>query len=674
MLNTFRRNQTSIFGLVVVAFICMLMVGFGMSFNFGRKDSQTVASVDGETIAYQEFYRRKELLTNQFRQQFPGNFEQIRSFLNIGQQALDSMVNEKLLGNFFDEAHFVSGQKQIEGRILSHPYFRRGFSEEAYQNFLRNIGMTGVGLEAAVAKEINQEQLNSTFSQLLLPTESELRSLYTSENTEYSFRYLEFKDADFRDKVNTSDEAALRAYYDEHKELFRKPRAVSFVAVPFLASDFQDKVELSDEDIATAYEEHQIEYREPPKVALRHIFFSKDEDKESPLGDLLKSAEDDQAQQSKLSKRDAAKASAEATLKRIQDGEDFATVARERSEDKQSAEKGGEMGMLPYDALQPAVATAVQGLEPGDHSAVLETSHGFEIVLVEDKVEGRLLPLSDVRDRVVSMLKANDAPLYAFTAAEEFHRIFNETDGAELKSLAEKKGLKVIAEEKPVAATEPTTNAELPPGFVAKFVDNAEGDTTLIELGQSTYLVTITKAIEAHIQPFEDVRETVETQFRSIESAKLAEEFGKQLLAEMFPEKKSADEKAAGAAPSSEKPAIELAALAKKHQLETKETEKVTRQNAQGELFASPDVISEAFALSSDRPMARRVFDLGERHVLVELIDTTPPDTAGFQEKRGEIFRSAIGQSGTRSMGALLAVLKKRATVDINTEFLRNQS
>ncbi len=58
---------------------------------------------------------------------------------------------------------------------------------------------------------------------------------------------------------------------------------------------------------------------------------------------------------------------AEAALKRVRAGEDFATVAREVSEDSNRSQ-GGEIGLRPIDRLPDLFTRAVQGLKPGRDS------------------------------------------------------------------------------------------------------------------------------------------------------------------------------------------------------------------------------------------------------------------------------------------------------------------
>ena len=71
--------------------------------------------------------------------------------------------------------------------------------------------------------------------------------------------------------------------------------------------------------------------------------------------------------------------------RRIQDGADFAELAREHSEDPGSAENGGDLGWVGSGALVSAFEEAMQALNPGEMSEPVETRFGWHLIRVEDR-------------------------------------------------------------------------------------------------------------------------------------------------------------------------------------------------------------------------------------------------------------------------------------------------
>lgn len=82
---------------------------------------------------------------------------------------------------------------------------------------------------------------------------------------------------------------------------------------------------------------------------------------------------------------------AQDALQRLEQGEDFATLATEVSTDTLSAELGGDLGWLPEGSMGAEFEEVAFNLPLGEISEVVETSRGFHIILVEERDEDREL-------------------------------------------------------------------------------------------------------------------------------------------------------------------------------------------------------------------------------------------------------------------------------------------
>ncbi len=74
-----------------------------------------------------------------------------------------------------------------------------------------------------------------------------------------------------------------------------------------------------------------------------------------------------------------------ALKQRIQDGDDFAALARAHSDDKGSAIKGGDLGWVVPGVLVPAFEAAMNQLAIGDISEPIQTQFGWHIIQVLDR-------------------------------------------------------------------------------------------------------------------------------------------------------------------------------------------------------------------------------------------------------------------------------------------------
>lgn len=85
---------------------------------------------------------------------------------------------------------------------------------------------------------------------------------------------------------------------------------------------------------------------------------------------------------------------AQAVLTRLQAGEDFAALARERSQDENTKESGGDLGFFHRGQLiSPELEEAAFVLQPGQISGVVQSQFGYHIVQVLEKAPDRPLPL-----------------------------------------------------------------------------------------------------------------------------------------------------------------------------------------------------------------------------------------------------------------------------------------
>ena len=95
----------------------------------------------------------------------------------------------------------------------------------------------------------------------------------------------------------------------------------------------------------------------------------------------------------------ATEADAQAALKRLKSGEDFAKVAKEVSKDPGS--EGGELGWFTKERMVPAFADAAFKLQPDQYSDPIKTQFGWHIIQVEGRRQKTFPPFDQVKDQLV---------------------------------------------------------------------------------------------------------------------------------------------------------------------------------------------------------------------------------------------------------------------------------
>jgi len=146
----------------------------------------------------------------------------------------------------------------------------------------------------------------------------------------------------------------------------------------------QEKVagnaEPTDEEIQKYYEQNkEAQFTTPEQRCVRHILFNKDQ-----------------------------KQKAEDVKKQLEDGADFAKLAKEYSQDPGSAEKGGDLGCLGKGETVPPFEEAAFGAKEGEIVGPFKTQFGYHILEVTNTKPKQTRPLSEVEPQIRSQLASEE--------------------------------------------------------------------------------------------------------------------------------------------------------------------------------------------------------------------------------------------------------------------------
>jgi peptidyl-prolyl cis-trans isomerase C len=143
----------------------------------------------------------------------------------------------------------------------------------------------------------------------------------------------------------------------------------------------------SQEEVERFYEENKAaQFTTPQTRCARHILFNKDQREQ-----------------------------AEEVKGQLEDGGDFAQLAKEFSQDPGSAEQGGDLGCLGRGETVPDFEDAVFGAEQGEILGPVETEFGYHVIEVTDIREEATQPLSEVETQIRDQL-TTEAQAEEFTA------------------------------------------------------------------------------------------------------------------------------------------------------------------------------------------------------------------------------------------------------------------
>ena len=95
---------------------------------------------------------------------------------------------------------------------------------------------------------------------------------------------------------------------------------------------------------------------------------------------------------------------AQALKKRLDEGEDFSKIAKEESEDPETAARGGDIGYVLRGVAPPEMEKAVFGMEVGQTSQPILTELGYNILRVVERRAAETPDFDRFKDDLISFL------------------------------------------------------------------------------------------------------------------------------------------------------------------------------------------------------------------------------------------------------------------------------
>lgn len=421
---------------VVVAFVIMIVFEWGMDFGGMRGAQQNyVGKVNNREISYQEFSDVLRNVTEMQRQQFGGEIDD--EFMGfIREQVWENLVNEILLEEEIRRRDIQVTDDEIVNWVYGEnpPQFLRqqfideegNFDRAAYDMALtdpRNREQVRQ-LEQMLRQQRKQEKLQSLLMSSIRVTEGEIRQHFKEQNVRMDVQYVVLDPNRLipSDAVTVTDDEIQR-YYNSNPNKFKSPpqRNLEFVVFPFVPSaadtndvvreiehfmrqleegeDFLDLVEnYSHTPFADAFfkpgdlspaKEHAVFSGEPGDI--EGPVFDDDGVHLVKIIDIRTGRDEFVRAQHILLRFDedtdstAVWQKADELITRLNEGDEFAGLAREYSADPGSGQRGGDLGWFGRGRMVPPFEQAAFGAQVGEIVGPVESQFGLHIIKVNDR-------------------------------------------------------------------------------------------------------------------------------------------------------------------------------------------------------------------------------------------------------------------------------------------------
>lgn len=240
-----------------------------------------------------------------------------------------------------------------------------------YEEKIKASGYTQEN-ERKMIYRVRKDLLNTLIDKKLTDQEIKRYGIKVSEseidqNIEQIKSERMWTDEEFREALK-SQGMTLEAYRKALKEQAMRAKLVN-VAV-------KSKIVITKTDIETYYEENAEKYKGSAKYHLRNIILK------IPGG-------------ADSSEKQAVRRKMQEICDLLNTGSSFEALAREYS-DSPLAKKGGDLGLIDFKRFSPQIQKALQNLQVGQFTEILETDQGYQIFFIEDIVQENEQTLEEV--------------------------------------------------------------------------------------------------------------------------------------------------------------------------------------------------------------------------------------------------------------------------------------
>ncbi|CAH0532928.1 Peptidyl-prolyl cis-trans isomerase D [Vibrio stylophorae] len=441
MMDRLREGANSLVIKIILGLIILSFVFTGVQGYLSSNINTAVANVGSQEISQESLKRAVDAETQRLEQEQPALAQAIQSNEEYRQSftldVLNRMINDSVIDATAQRMGFRFSDAQVVAFIRNDPNFQKDgkFDLDWYKLLLRNNQITMDQHVVMVRNQLARQALIMGIldSEFVLPSEvDELLALQTQVR---KVRVASMPLAPFIANAEIS-EAQIKQYYDANSMRYMTPEQYQIAYVQLSAANLSKDVTITDEAVESYYQANLNRYTAPSGREVSQILV--------------------------LGTSDDAKAKAQAILDEIKAGADFATVAKDKSEDALSASQGGSIGKVDQGVLEQSFDQAVFGMAAaGLYPELVQTSQGFHIVQVDSIEPAQVKPLAEVKSSIVAALKQEAAVDRYYELQNELANVAHEND--DLEPVAKALGLEIVTTPVFVAgqAPAPLDNAKI---------------------------------------------------------------------------------------------------------------------------------------------------------------------------------------------------------------------
>lgn len=405
MLQIIRDRAQGLIVWTIVGLIIVTFALFGLGSYLSGSTSTAVASVDGNEISQNEFQRAYQNYQNRLREMLGESYRaDIFNPAIMKQEVLNGLINQRLVTQYLEEQKIFPADQLIAEEIHSISAFKDEndkFSNERYQELLSRQGMSPVGFEADLARDIAGQQIATALTKTAIVTSSELALYQRLKHQQREIGYLLLEKAAYIGSAKPSAEA-IEQFYKANANDFMTPEQIKLRYVELDLEKRSANITIDDAKIKNYYDTHRSSYvKQAEQRKASHILITVNKDT------------DDAAAQKVL----------EDILAEYKAGKSFVELAKQHSQDPGSAKQGGDLGFFGRSVMDKAFEDAAFALKKQEVSQPVKSRFGYHLILVTDIRPAVHRPFAEVKDQIKKQLQMTEAEQDFYVDAEKLDNL-----------------------------------------------------------------------------------------------------------------------------------------------------------------------------------------------------------------------------------------------------------
>ena len=623
---------------VVFVFIAFIFVSWGRGGMGNDKATGDVATIHGEPITAVDFNRQYRQTEDRYRQMYKGNWTPaLARAMDLPNQVLNGMIERKMLLEMARRNDLRVSDAELADRIQTMPAFQKNgqFAGPAeYASTLASYGYSVDQFERGMREDMAIEKLNALVAASLVVPDSRLKDQFEAQSEKAKIEYVAIPPA----RLSTVQpapptDAELKTFFDANKTLFREPERRKLKYLLVEQSKLREKLKPTPAEIQTYYNAHPDEFPAPERVHAAHILIKVEKDA-TPAQDA------------------AAKKKADEVFARAKKGEDFASLARQYSEDPGSKAQGGDLPPFARGAMVGAFEQAAFSMQPGEIRGVVKSDYGYHVI----KLLGRIPPgrqsLAEATPRITATLSQDQVRSAEARKVQALEKALPRNPSDEdLRKLADD----VVSFD----ATDWVTPTGMLPGLgyapnvlkAAFAMKKGEVTRQAVQTPRGSAIVKVTDVKEPGIPDFADAKSKVAAEFtrRRTEEQQIAG--ARPLLAEL-------------------RGGATLDAVAKRFQTEV-QTPAEFGKGAPVPNLGSSAGLGEAVFKTRAGEFGDPVVVAGKGVVIFRVVSKTDFDPAAFAAQRRKLEDAARQQEAQRLIEAEISRRRPQEKIIVNEDALK---